>query len=65
MRNGDRKPQEGILRRTGGDRVSSLPRPPHFTLPYSTDDKILSNCPPTPPLTQRQSTDNNLGLMLG
>ena len=59
MRNGYRKPQEGILRRTGKDIVSPLPRPPHFTLPCSTDDKILSNCPPTPPLTQRQSTDNN------
>ena len=25
----------------------------------------LGNCPPTPPLTQQQSTDNKLGLMLG
>ena len=24
-----------------------------------------SNYPPTPPLTQQQSIDNNLGLMLG
>ena len=27
--------------------------------------QYLSNCPPTPPLTQQQSTDNNLRLMLG
>ena len=27
--------------------------------------QYLDNCPPTPPLTQQQSTDNNLGLMLG
>ena len=25
----------------------------------------LGNCPPTPPLTQQQSIDNKLGLMLG
>ena len=25
----------------------------------------LGNCPPTPPLTQQQSIENNLGLMLG
>ena len=27
--------------------------------------QYLDNCPPTPPLTQQQSTDNKLGLMLG
>ena len=27
--------------------------------------QYLGNCPPTPPLTQQQSIDNNLGLMLG
>ena len=27
--------------------------------------QYLGNCPPTPPLTQQQSVDNNLGLMLG
>ena len=27
--------------------------------------QYLSNCPPTPPLTQQQSIDNELGLMLG
>ena len=27
--------------------------------------QYLGNCPPTPPLTQQQSTDNKLGLMLG
>ena len=26
--------------------------------------QYLGNCPPTPPLTQQQSIDNNLGLML-
>ena len=26
--------------------------------------EYLGNCPPTPPLTQQQSIDNNLGLML-
>ena len=27
--------------------------------------QYLGNCPPTPPLTQQQSVDNKLGLMLG
>ena len=27
--------------------------------------QYLGNCPPTPPLTQKQSVDNNLGLMSG
>ena len=27
--------------------------------------QCLNNCAPTPPLTQQQSTDNKLGLMLG
>ena len=27
--------------------------------------QYLGNCPPTPSLTQQQSTDNKLGLMLG
>ena len=27
--------------------------------------QYLSNCPPTPPLTQQQSIDNKLRLMLG
>ena len=27
--------------------------------------QYLRNCPPTPPLTQQQSIDNKLGLMLG
>ena len=27
--------------------------------------QYLGNCPPTPPLTQQQSIDNNLGLILG
>ena len=27
--------------------------------------QYLGNCPPTPPLTQQQSIDKNLGLMLG
>ena len=26
--------------------------------------QYLGNCPPTPPLTQQQSIDNNLGLVL-
>ena len=31
----------------------------------STDQyQYLGNCPPTPPLTQQQSIDNKLGLML-
>ena len=28
-------------------------------------DQYLDNCPPTPPLTQQQPIDDNLGLMLG
>ena len=32
----------------------------------STDQYLyLGNCQPTPPLTQQQSIDNKLGLMLG
>ena len=27
--------------------------------------QYLGNCPPTPPLTQQESIDNKLGLMLG
>ena len=27
--------------------------------------QYLGNCPPTPPLTQQQSIDSKLGLMLG
>ena len=27
--------------------------------------QYLGNCPPTPPLNEQQSIDNNLGLMLG
>ena len=27
--------------------------------------QYLGNCPPTPPLTQQQSIDNKIGLMLG
>ena len=27
--------------------------------------QYLGNCPPTPPLSQQQSTDNKLGVMLG
>ena len=27
--------------------------------------QYLGKCPPTPPLTQQQSIDNKLGLMLG
>ena len=27
--------------------------------------QYLGNCPPTPPLTQQQSIDDKLGLMLG
>ena len=27
--------------------------------------QYLGNCPPAPPLTQQQSIDNKLGLMLG
>ena len=27
--------------------------------------QYLGNCPPTPPLTQQQSIDNKLGLILG
>ena len=32
---------------------------------YVDQYQYLGNCPPTPPLTQQQSTDNKLGLMLG
>ena len=32
---------------------------------YLDQYQYLGNCPPTPPLTQQQSIDNKLGLMLG
>ena len=32
---------------------------------FTDQHQYLGNCPPTPPLTQQQSIDNNLGLMLG
>ena len=32
---------------------------------YSDQYQYLGNCPPTLPLTQQQSIDNKLGLMLG
>ena len=57
--------RKGFLGGLGGTEYLLSQGPPHFALPCSTDDKILSNCPPTPPLTKRQSTDNNLGLMFG
>ena len=37
-----------------------------FTLLTQLDQyQYLGNCPPTPTLTQPQSTENKLGLMLG
>ena len=32
---------------------------------YRDQYQYLGNCPPTPPLTQQQSIDNKLRLMLG
>ena len=32
---------------------------------YLDQYQYLGNCPPTPPLAQQQSIDDNLGLMLG
>ena len=32
---------------------------------HSDQYQYLGNCPPTPPLTQQQSIDDKLGLMLG
>ena len=32
---------------------------------WSDQYQYLGNCPPTPPLTQQQSIDNNLRLILG
>ena len=36
-----------------------------WTDAFTDQYQYLSNCPPTPPLTQQQSIDNNLRLMLG
>ena len=36
---------------------------PYMT--FSDQYQYLGNCPPTPPLTQQQSIDNKLRLMLG
>ena len=41
-------------------------REENFSLVWFLDQyQYLGNCPPTPPLTQQQSIDNKLGLMLG
>ena len=34
-------------------------------MPLLDQYQYLGNCPPAPPLTQQQSIDNKLGLMLG
>ena len=39
--------------------------PKHELLEDLDQYQYLGNCPPTPPLTQQQSIDNMLGLMLG
>ena len=36
-----------------------------WAIAASDHDQYLGNCPPTPPLTQQQSIDNKLRLMLG
>ena len=41
-------------------------REENFSLVWFLDQyQYLGNCPPTPPLTQQQSIDNRLELMLG
>ena len=48
-----------------------MPTQVYFTHNWLCDKQIvdqyqyLGNCPPTPPLNQQKSIDNNLGLMLG
>ena len=36
-----------------------------FLITEADQYQYLGNCPPTPPVTQQQSIDNKLGLMLG
>ena len=49
--------------------INSMPifkySPKHELLEDLDQYQYLGNCPPTPPLTQQQSIDNMLGLMLG
>ena len=37
----------------------------YISLVFLDQYQYLGNCPPTPPLTQQQSIDNKLRLMLG
>ena len=45
--------------------TSSLQELPKEMIKNNGSISVSGQLPPTPPLTQQQSTDNNLGLMLG
>ena len=51
---------EWVIRRT--ELENSLGK---IAIDFRDQYQYLGNCPPTPPLTQQQSIDNNLRLMLG
>ena len=45
--------------------ATSLPDNVKLHVDYLDQYQYLGNCLPTPPLTQQQSIDNKLGLILG
>ena len=48
-----------------GKKVMKFLRRVYFIVEKWDQYQYLGNCPPTPPVTQQQSIDNKLGLMLG
>ena len=57
-----------VFRRIGEDQSSQEIRSSYSPTEYkgkADQYQYLGNCPPTPPLTEQQSIDDKLGLMLG
>ena len=57
-----------VFRGIGEDQSSQEIRSSYLPTEYkgkADQYRYLGNCPPTPPLTEQQSIDDKLGLMLG
>ena len=57
-----------VFRGIGEDQSSQEIRSSYSSTEYkrkADQHQYLGNCPPTPPLTEQQSIDDKLGLMLG
>ena len=73
LRNLDPDVFEMLMRHVTGAHSASAMRDFHLSLNLEQtavlllnhSDQYLDNSPPSPPLTQQQSIDNKLGLMLG